>query len=522
MKLSALRRLVVCTLPALLALTGPTITSATAATGPTAATGKVCGDATANYETATPEQAGLDPEKLWHALNLMSVNGSETVQVFRNNCRVGSGIFDPLFDAVPSNNWSQTKTITALLVGRAVTLGRLSVDDPIDRYLPPGLGDAAHRAVTVRQLLTQTSGIHMNWGRELNLAMPDRIREFMALPFDHRPGTFFRYDQIGPSVVAYVVQRAVGEDLQDFAQRELFTPIGIGRSSWFWLRDRSGHTDGWSNLFLPGGQFGRIGQLLLNQGTFHGRRLISADYLRQLRTPTPTNPGYGFLTWLNAGPHWITPSAFAAADNPAPMIPSAPEDMYLSYGFFGQHIFVLPSVGMVVTRSSGSLLWPPSRTDVSDPLTAVLPGQPGRVEYEFFKLLMEAVRSPRQPQARPYVPPKPGAVDPTLIINPADNLALADLGPTAPKGCTILGCDGKLAVTGTVRSVMDIPRAGVAAVTALPAGLAQLATQVPDLLPRLLDGWEQTARITGRHLPEILPNLLGSLRQTLSSLQPGH
>lgn len=96
-----------------------------------------------------------------------------------------------------------------------------------------------------------------------------------------------------------------------------------------------------------------------------------------------------------------------------------------------------------------------------------------------------------------------------------DNLAVAQLGPNAPKGCTIFGCGGKLAAAGTIRSLMDVPRTGFAALTALPAGTAQLAQQVPDLLPRLLDGWQQTARITGEQLPAALPALLASLQQSV-------
>ncbi|MEU0510135.1 serine hydrolase [Amycolatopsis sp. NPDC006125] len=499
-------------------LTAALVATAFAAVAPeraTAASGTRCADAGDRYETARPEQVGLDPVTLGHALNLLSVNGSETVQVYRHNCLVGTGIFDPLLGHVPGNNWSQTKTITALLAGRAATLGLLSVDDPIGKYLPPDLGDEAHRAVTIRQLLTQTSGIRANWTRELNLAMPDRVREFLSLPFDHQPGTFYRYSQTGPSVVAFVVQRAVGEDLQDFAQRELFGPVGIPRAHWFWLRDRAGNTDGWSNLFLPGHDFGRIGQLLANNGTFDGKRLISESYLRELRTPSPTNPGYGYLTWLNAGPYWITPSAFASTRNPAPMIASAPADMYFSYGFFGQHVFVIPGLDMVVTRSSGTLNWPPSRLDAGDPLTAVAPGQTTRVEYEFFRLLTQSVVTPRQPAPPPYVAPKPGAVDPSLFVSVPDNLAVAQLGPNAPKDCTIFGCGGKLAAAGTIRSLMDVPRTGFAALTALPAGTAQLAQQVPDLLPRLLDGWQQTARIAGEQLPAALPALLASLQQSV-------
>jgi hypothetical protein len=238
----------------------------------------------------------------------------------------------------------------------------------------------------------------------------------------------------------------------------------------------------------------------------------------QLRTPTTTNPGYGYLTWLNAGPFWVTPSGFAEATNPAPMIASAPEDMYFSYGFFGQHVFVIPSVDMVVTRSSRTLNWPPNRTDVGDLVTAIAPTQPTRIEYEFFKQLMASVQTPDQPPAKPYVAPAPGAVDADLFINAQDNLATIGLPPGAPEGCTILGCDGTIAGAGTLRTLMDASQTKFADLPRLIDGIREFADDIPNLPTRLLDGWQQTAAITGQQLPSTLPALLTSVQTTLDSI----
>ncbi|GLZ35381.1 hypothetical protein Lesp02_75680 [Lentzea sp. NBRC 105346] len=462
----------------------------------------------------TPAQAGLDSVLLDHALNLLSVNGSETVQVYRDGCQVGKGVYDPVLGDLAGNNWSQTKTVTALLTGRAVTLGKLQVSDPIGKYLPPGLGDEAHRAITIEHLLTQTSGVHMNWSRELNPEMPDRIAEFMSLPIDHEPGTYFRYDQTGPTVLAYVVEQAVGEDLQEFAQREFFTPLGIPRDKWFWLRDRAGHTEGWAHLFLPGDQFRRFGELFTNDGVVAGKRLISSGYLRKLHTGTKANPAYGYLTWVNSGAYWVNASGFAEATNEGHMISSAPPDMYFSAGFHGQFVFVLPKLHMVVTRSSGSLMWTPSRTDVGDLTTAATSSQPGRIEYEFFKLIMHAAGQP----AGDYVAPTPTSVDVGLIVNPEDNLAALQLGPGAPEGCTFAGCGSDPSTTEAVRFLQEVQAAEWAGFTSVPDSVMELARKSPRFFLRVLDGWEQTAQIMGKRLPDTVPNLMRSLQASVDTV----
>jgi CubicO group peptidase (beta-lactamase class C family) len=480
---------------------------------------KNCPDATDSFRTARPESVGLDPEKIRAAVDLLSVNGSETVKVFRYNCLVDSGIFDPVAGEIPGHLWSGTKLITSLAVGRAVTLGKLQVDAPIGKYLAPGLGDAAHRAITVEELLTHTSGVHMNYPREFNLAAPNTVREFMSDPFDHEPGTYFKYEQTGLTVLDRVVEIAVGEDFQSFVQRELFEKVGIPRDHWFWGTDRSGHSIGAGFLFLPGNDFARFGQLLLNDGTFAGQRVITAEFLRAARTSIPQNPAMGYLLWLNRGPYWINPSMTSEQRIPGRMYGSAPADMYTAaFGAFGQNIWVIPSLSIVVTRSSGTLTTASSRTDISDPEGPGL-GTPGQVEYEFFRILMQSVQDTPRAAAPAYTTPAVGAFDAGLFVNPDDNLDLVGAGSTAPPGCSTLGCGGQIPGAEAVPALMAGGPAYASAGARLPGGFQVLASRIPDLFPRLLDGWSQTTALTTQQAPRTVPSLVETSRQSADASQ---
>ena len=92
-----------------------------------------------------------------------------------------------------------------------------------------------------------TSGLQWNGVRDYNIFMRDRLRDGLTVPFDKTPGTYYEYSQSGPALVAEAVQRAVGEDFQAYAQRELFGPIGIrattgsgGATRWATPRASSG------------------------------------------------------------------------------------------------------------------------------------------------------------------------------------------------------------------------------------------------------------------------------------------
>lgn len=74
------------------------------------------------------------------------------------SCLVGQSGTDPVLERVPRLNWSQTKTVSSLIAGVAEKQGLLNVDDPIGNYLPDGVGDAAHRAITIRSVLNMTTG----------------------------------------------------------------------------------------------------------------------------------------------------------------------------------------------------------------------------------------------------------------------------------------------------------------------------------------------------------------------------
>ncbi|TQL66381.1 CubicO group peptidase (beta-lactamase class C family) [Nocardioides albertanoniae] len=404
-----------------------------------------------SFATSTPAQQSLDAQQVSRAVDLLSTRLRLSVKVFRNNCLVAKSRLDDAGSSVHNNVWSVTKSVTSLLTGIAVGDGKLHLDDPIGRHLPkgPGWGDAAHRAITVRQLLTQTSGTRQAILAEAasTAVDPNLAREALAQPFVHKPGTKFQYSQLGPALLAYVVQRAVGKDLVAFAQERLFGPIGIESGSYFWLRDRSGLAYGYNGLFLKPAQLARLGLLMSNDGRWQGTQVVPASYVSAVGRPTPTNGCYGLLFWSNRAKPCTGADIPGAQTLDRRAIPSAPADAYEMNGTGGQLVVMIPSLDMTVVTTGyfGSLALDPP---------VLLGASPDEMQWTFFRELMAAVEDVDVADPGPY-PGDPISldVDPRNYLDPA--VLTSDL-LTNPH-CNVVFCDGTIPTKGLVQNLQALP-----------------------------------------------------------------
>jgi CubicO group peptidase (beta-lactamase class C family) len=373
---------------------------------------------------ATPEEVGVDAARLADALDLAGRRNRLNVQIFRHSCLIGSGPLNDRTGDLAWNVWSVTKSIVSLVAGIAWDRGSLDLDAPIDRYLPPGLGDAAHRAITVENLLTETSGLRVAVVNEGLTGIvpiePNSAVQALAVPLDHPPGSAFAYSQRNVDLLSYVVELAVGEPLQQFAQRELFDPLGIEAGDYYWARDRAGHTYGYAHLTIPPNDLAKLGLLLSNDGRWGDARVVSSGYLDRARQPSAANPCYGYLFWTGAGcvemPSFLPPDTFAMS------------------GLGMQNVFVIPSLDLTVmwTGAFGS------RSEAS-PIGAITGST--ELSHEFFRELFAAFEEPPVPDPGPYAEP-PQRMDPRHFFDPDMTAAIFGLGPEAYPGCDVLSCLG--------------------------------------------------------------------------------
>ncbi len=350
-----------------------------------------------DFERAAPAAVDLNPNAVNDAVGFATANLAASVRIYRHDCLVATSVADPDTENVPAGLWSATKGVVSLLVGRAATMGALSVDDPIGRFFPEA--DAAHAAITVRQLLQQSSGLAFHWANDVAAGGTDSVAFTLGLPFVHPPGTYFEYAQTTVTLLVALIERAVGTDIQDFADQQLFAPLGIPRQRWSWARDQHGHSFGFAFLAMAPVDLARIGTLLVHRGRWGDRQLIDADYVAAMSSSSPTNPGYGYLVWTNEGDSFVTPSQLARRVKDRPWIASAPRDTYALSGMFDQLVWVVPSLDMVIVRTGffGASNW----------------------QHQFFRILMKGVRDVSVPD--------PGWLGPEPIADLSEWGSLLDL-----------------------------------------------------------------------------------------------
>jgi CubicO group peptidase (beta-lactamase class C family) len=384
-----------------------------------------CPNPAGAWQRRTAAELGMDADKLQQALDWSIPHTGVSTAVYRHGCLAGQSSIDPLTADLPLDGWSMTKSVTSMLVGRAVTLGRVDVDRPIGSLVPQA--DAAHARLTARDLLTMTSGLHGNYVRDFLAPLPDRVCDALALPFDHPPGTTWHYAQTTLDLLLYTVERATGEDIQKFAQDELFGRVGIPAGSWIWERDPHGHTNAWAHLHMADGDWARLGQLMLQDGRWNGEQLISREYVREAHDRVPDNPAYGFLFWLNGGDWWRVPDVEGPDGGTGSVIPAGPPDMFMMVGLGEQRTFIIPSRDLLIVRigERGS--------HETDTRVVVWSGRPGEIDHELVRRVLLAVNDV------PYADPGPyrsaGTVLPPLdegIVGDAQDVGSIVDGMTTP------------------------------------------------------------------------------------------
>jgi CubicO group peptidase (beta-lactamase class C family) len=134
----------------------------------------------------------------------------------------------------------------------------------------------------------------------------DWVQFAIDRPMAREPGTQFNYSSGESQLLAQIFFTATGVDIEEYAARHLFEPLGIAR--WFWKRTPMGVVDTEGGLYLTAPDLARIWYLVLKNGNWNGKQVLSPDWVRQSVTPAarvgdqPNAPSYGLKWWLYPNP----------------------------------------------------------------------------------------------------------------------------------------------------------------------------------------------------------------------------
>lgn len=248
--------------------------------------------------------------------------------------------------------FSVTKSFLSTTVGLAWDRGLIrDLDDPVREYVPTDHFDSDHnRKITWNHLLRQTS----DWEGTL-WEKPDWAdRPPRDVPLSehrsrarHEPGSVYNYNDVRVNVLALAALHVWRRPLPQVLREDVMDPIGAS-NTWRWhgydnswilidgLKVQSvsggGHWGG--GMWISARDQARFGYFTLRLGRWKDRQLLSEEWFRLARTPTPAEPGYGFMNFfLNTGQR---------------RLPSAPESAWVHLGSGTNMVYCDPENDLVV------------------------------------------------------------------------------------------------------------------------------------------------------------------------------
>ena len=257
----------------------------------------------------------------------------------------------------PDLTFSIAKTYLALLAGVAHDRGLLpDVDEPVGKRITGiGFDEGRNAQVTWAHLLQQTS----EWEGTC-FGVPDQVDRYRTLQFqggaakgrkgDARPlqipGRYWEYNDVRINQLSLALLHLFERPLPKVFRDAIMKPIGAS-NQWRWV----GYDNSWIDLnghrvqSVPGGSHwgggmsigsldqARVGQLLLNDGRANGHQIISAAWIKRMRTPSAIAPFYGYLLWINQSQR---------------IFPSVPASSYFGIGAGSSFTWMEPERRMVL------------------------------------------------------------------------------------------------------------------------------------------------------------------------------
>lgn len=380
---------------------------------------------------ATPAAVGLSPTRLADATAVLrqfvadrKIAGAVAAVARHGKLAyveaVGSQSLEPsvaISDQSLFRIYSMTKSVTAVAVMMFVESGKVSLNDPVSRYLPEfadvrvaqpdGTTRPPLRPLTIEDLLLHTSGLEHRTSAEYQAAqvrsraidLPQFVRNIVRVPLKEDPGTRFRYSEAS-TVLGRLVEIWSGQPFDLVLEQRIFRPLKMSDTG-FWVRseqrsrlatvyspDKAGGLrpveieavpftekpallEGAVGLVSTVGDYLRFSQMLLNGGELEGQRLLRGDTVARmvsngLSTAVLNARGGGVMGWGLANVNVVVNSARVAY----------PANVG-EYGWDG---------------TAGTIFWIDPRTElVTLLMTQASPADPDGLRAKFKTIVQQAV-----------------------------------------------------------------------------------------------------------------------------------
>lgn len=281
-------------------------------------------------------------DKLQHKLDSLK---TFAFLVIKNDSVVYESYSDGYSASSFSNSFSMAKTVVSMLIGAAITDGKIkNIDQAVGDFLPDFNSEGKEK-IRIKHLLTMSSGLNWDESYASPFSMTteayygsDLPKLMSSLKTIEEPGKEFKYLSGNTQLLALVLEKATGKHLAEYAEAKLWQPLGAENDALWSLDKKDGTEKAYCCLNSNARDFARLGKLYLQKGNWNGTQIIDSNYVAEslkpanLINPTDGKPldFYGLQWWLI--PNVSNTKAFYAR------------------GILGQFIIVVPEHDMIIVR----------------------------------------------------------------------------------------------------------------------------------------------------------------------------
>ena len=266
--------------------------------------------------------------------------------VAKDNALIFEQYWDGYGEGSPTNTFSMSKSVVAMLTGCALNDGYIgSLDQPIRDFIPEYPATDKFKPLTLRHLLTMSAGIDYDesyaslFSKTTEVYYGDNLMEAVVkMRQVKEPGVVFNYQSGATLILSVAVSRAVGKPLSDYFSEKIWTPIGAEHDA-FWSLDRAGGLEkAYCCIYSNARDYTRLGQLINNRGAWDGRQIIPESFIEEMTTPDPfltqyfdnkPNSVYGYQLWITRFRGY---------------------EVQALRGILGQYILAIPELNAVIVR----------------------------------------------------------------------------------------------------------------------------------------------------------------------------
>ncbi len=253
------------------------------------------------------------------------VRGNGALLIVRNDTVLLEQYYGNFSQLSPSNIFSISKAVTALLCGIAVDEGYMSLTDPVTKFLPElSDADSLFRELTIEHLLDMRTGLDFEesygWNPFSKMAKlyygKDVVGQIKKLHFNSVPGSTHYYNSMATAILGVAIERAVGMPYAQYLQEKVWRPLDMETNALISLDDsKHRQAKAYGGLVSNVRDLAKIGRLYINGGVYDNKRIVSKEWIDRSIHPSLDNEAYSFgwnniITRVN-GEDIVNPRFFA-------------------------------------------------------------------------------------------------------------------------------------------------------------------------------------------------------------------